>query len=153
MTDGAPWPVFAHHAPGLADFGRARLDANPSYLATVRPDVSPRVHPITAIVAPSVGLFVFMEPDSPKAHDLIARSSFALHNGVADNEGTGGEFSLRGHARLTKDPSHRVEATNAASYEPADRYLLFHLTIAEARALTYGDIPAPFPRRWRHGRS
>ena len=67
-------------------------------------DGRPRVHP----VAPIVGggrLFVFMEPTSPKVHDLRERCSYALHNGVPDTYGTGGEFSVSGVATPLDDPA------------------------------------------------
>jgi hypothetical protein len=35
------------------------------------------------------------EPTSPKGADLRERGWFALHNGVPDNAGTGGEASVR----------------------------------------------------------
>ena len=63
------WAEFASSNPDLAAFGAARLTALPAYLATVRADGSPRVHPITPVLAPS-GLYVFMEPTSPKGVDL-----------------------------------------------------------------------------------
>src|SRR5262249_8174128 len=44
------WGHFAAAEPELADFARARLHGKPSYLATVRADGSPRVHPVTPIV-------------------------------------------------------------------------------------------------------
>jgi hypothetical protein len=75
----------------LASFGEGRLHAAPAYLATVRPDGSPRVHPVTPIIGAG-GLFLFMEPTSPKGRDLHERGWFAMHSGVPGGEGTGGEF-------------------------------------------------------------
>ena len=69
------WPQFAASNPELAAFGATRLVSSPAYLATIRPDGSPRVHPVSPIVAPS-GLFLFMEPTSPKAADLRDRAEF-----------------------------------------------------------------------------
>jgi hypothetical protein len=89
-----------------------------------------------------------MEPTSPKGHDLRERGSYALHNGVADNDGTGGEFFLSGFAHESDDPQLRAAARTAASYEPADRYILFVLGINEARANGYGDVRLPDPARW-----
>jgi hypothetical protein len=56
------------------------LRAAPAYLATVRADGSPRVHPVTPIV--TEGLYVFMESTPPKGADLPVRSQCARHNGV-----------------------------------------------------------------------
>jgi hypothetical protein len=74
---------------------------------------------------------------------------FALHNGVPDGDGTGGEFFVRGVAEPVEDPAARSVAAAAASFEAADRYVLFELTVAEARCNGYGDVTLPDPRRWR----
>ena len=89
------WRDFAKREPDLARFGAGRLTAAPAYLATVRKSGAPRVHPVTPIFAGD-GLFLFMEPTSPKRRDLLERGFFALHSGVPDNAGTGGEFSASG---------------------------------------------------------
>ena len=39
------WSQFAAAAPDLAAFGKQRLEKRIAYLATIRPDGSPRVHP------------------------------------------------------------------------------------------------------------
>jgi hypothetical protein len=142
------WGEFAAAEPELAAFVAARLQSAPSYLATVRADGSPRVHPVTPIVT-AAGLYVFMEPTSPKGADLRARRSFALHNGVADNAGTGGETAVRGDGRAVDDPSVRGQVIAAASYDPDDRYVLFELQPTEVRANGYGDVTLPEHRHWR----
>jgi hypothetical protein len=141
------WGEFAQEAPELATFGADRLSVSPAYLATVRGDGSPRVHPISPIIG-SGRLFVFMEPNSPKGRDLRERGSFALHNGVPDTFGTGGEFIVIGDGAVVDDPAARSIATDHAGYAPEDRYVLFELTIDEARANGYGDVALPDPRRW-----
>ena len=105
------------------------------------------VHPVTPIVAPG-GLYVFMEPTSPKGRDLRERRQFAMHNGVPDMNGTGGEFFLRGEGVPVEDGAVRTEVIAASSYEPADRYILFELLVASARANGYGDVTLPDPARW-----
>jgi Pyridoxamine 5'-phosphate oxidase len=143
----ASWGEFEAQAPVLAAFGAERLTAAAAYLATLRLNGRPRVHP----VAPIVGggrLFVFMEPTSPKAHDLGERDWYALHNGVPDTFGTGGEFFVSGRASLVDDPQLRNVASEAASYQPEDRYVLFELGINEARCNGYGDIALPVPGHW-----
>ena len=120
----------------------------PSYLATLRNDGAPRVHPVTPVVAED-DLFVFMEPTSPKGRDLRERGRYALHNGVPDTEGSGGEFFVSGTGRLVDDPATRAIAERAASYDPAARYVLFELLLDEARCNGYGDVEMPEHRRWR----
>src|SRR5687767_6093784 len=102
----ARWGDFAAAEPELAAFVWERLRTAPAYLATVRADGAPRVHPVTPI-ATADGLYVFMEPTSPKGTDLRERGWFALHNAVPDNAGTGGEASLRGTGRAVDDDAVR----------------------------------------------
>ncbi len=59
------WKMLQGAAPGLAAFGEARLSSGVAYLATVKTDGSPRVHPVTPILGDG-RLFLFMEPSSPK---------------------------------------------------------------------------------------
>ena len=141
------WSDFARDVPELAAFGAGRLLAGPAYLATVAADGLPRVHPVTPIVAPH-GLYVFMEPTSPKGRDLRERRGFAIHNGVPDMNGTGGEFFARGEGVAVEDAAERADVVAASTYEPADRYLLFELLVGSARANGYGDVTLPDPARW-----
>jgi hypothetical protein len=144
------WGEFSVQAPQLARFGADRLTVSPAYLATVRPSGAPRVHPVTPIVTPR-GVFLFMEPTSPKGRDLRDRRRFALHNGVPDDAGSGGEFYVAGVGVPVDDPSVRAEVEEAATYPPAERYVLFELLVSEARCNGYGDIDLPDPTRWSAG--
>lgn len=141
------WGELAGRAPELASFGADRLTARPAYLATVRRNGTPRVHPVTPVVTPQ-GLFLFMEPASPKGRDLRERGRYALHNGVPDNEGSGGEFSLTGRGLAVDDPAVWEVVADSAGYPVMDRYVLFELMVDEARCLGYGDTALPTPRRW-----
>ena len=143
-----PWGAFATQAPALAEFGTQRLAAVPAYLATLDYLSAPRVHPVTPIVGEG-RLFLFMEPTSPKGDDIVRRGVYALHCLVADANGTGGEFYIRGRGERIDGPQLRAIAAQAASYTPQDRYVLFELRIAEARSNGYGDVALPEPRSWR----
>jgi Pyridoxamine 5'-phosphate oxidase len=142
------WGEFAGVEPELASFGADRLGNSPAYLATVRDDGAPRVHPVTPVVTAD-GLFVFMEPTSPKGRDLRERGRYALHNGVPDDDGSGGEFFVSGTGHPVEDAAIRATVVEAATYEPAERYLLFELQLGEARCNGYGDVPLPDHRHWR----
>jgi hypothetical protein len=140
------WHEFTQLAPELAEFGAARFGGGVAYLGTVRPDGGPRVHPVTPILAEE--LFLFMEPTSPKGHDLQRDPRFTLHCAVEDMGGGGGEFYVRGRAALTADPQLRRQASAAASYTPADRYVLFVLRLDFAFMNQYTEDGAQ-SRRWR----
>jgi hypothetical protein len=141
------WAAFAEAEPELAAFGAGRLGTPPAYLATLRSDGTPRVHPVTPVLTAD-GLYVFMEPTSPKGRDLRESGRYSMHNGVPDTDGTGGEFSVRGVAVPVDEAATRATAVEAASYSPADRYVLFELLVDEARCNGYGDVPLPEHRRW-----
>lgn len=141
----ATWREFAQQAPELAAFGEARFGSGVAYLGTVRADGSPRVHPVTPIIGEQ--LFLFMEPTSPKGRDLQRDGRYALHCAVEDTEGGGGEFYVRGWATLTDDPLLRMQAVQAASYTPQERYILFVLEIDFAFMNIYTD-DATRSQRW-----
>jgi hypothetical protein len=144
------WGDFAAAEPELAEFVAQRLRAAPAYLATVGAGGVPRVHPVTPIFT-AEGLYLFMEPTSPKGVDLRERGAFALHNGVPDDSGTGGEASVRGTGAPVDDADVRATVAAAANYSPAERYVLFELRPAEVRSNGYGDVTLPAHRRWRAG--
>lgn len=144
------WQRLQEHAPSLAAFGERRLTSRVAYLATVGDDGVPRVHPVTPIVAPG-RLMVFMEPTSPKGHDLRRGSRYALHCAVEDDEGGGGEFRVRGAATSVSDPQLRAIAAEHAPYQPSEHYVLFELLVADAFSTTYEADGTPVRERWVSG--
>ncbi len=144
------WNALEQDAAELAATGARRLNGRVTYLATVRLDGSPRVHPVTPIIGEG-RLYVFMEPTSPKGRDLERGSRFALHCGVEDNEGGGGEFIVSGTSVRRQHTGAREQAARLASYPIEDRYILFELLPDEATATTYGDS-GPVRVSWRIGR-
>ena len=142
------WKEFAQQAPDLAEFGYGRFQNGVAYLGTTRPDGSARVHPVTPIVGEQ--LFLFMEPTSPKGKDLQRDPRYTLHCSVEDSDGGGGEFYVRGRAKLVSDTAVREQAVRAASYAPQERYILFVLTVDFAFMNTYDDEGA-HPQRWHAG--
>src|SRR5215469_12086838 len=135
------WHDFALAEPELSAFGEVRLQSGPGYLATVRSDGMPRVHPVTPIIGEG-HLLLFMEPTSPKAHELQRGSGYALHCWVSSNDGGEGEFWLAGHAVLTDSPAMRELATKYG-YQPQDRYILFELAVESAFSTIYSDAGEP----------
>ena len=137
------WSGFAGAAPAVAAFGEARLREGIAFLATIRRDGSPRVHPVTPDIIDG-HLVVFMEPTSPKRHDLLRDPRYSLHAYVAPF-GTNGEFVCRGTAEpVTGDA--RVEFGKKAP-NMKDRYVLFELCIGEALRTVYVE-DTPDRMRW-----
>jgi hypothetical protein len=142
------WHDFALAEPALAAFGEARLRSGPpAYLATVRADGMPRVHPVTPILGEG-HLLLFMEPTSPKGRDLQRGSGYALHSWVSSNDGGEGEFWVAGHALFTDDLALR-ELAATSGYQPQDRYILCELTVESAASTLYSETGEPIRKRWK----
>jgi hypothetical protein len=79
-----------------------------AFLATVRADGSPRVHPVAPWLAAGC-MFVRMCQTSPKIRDLERDSRYALHSLMDNFEGIGGEISVarRPHASKTRSSSRQ----------------------------------------------
>jgi hypothetical protein len=131
----------------MAEFGLKRLEYRVMYLATVRKNGYPRVHPFTPFVA-SGHLFAFMEPTSPKALDLQRNGLYAIHSLVTDMNGTNGEFTIAGPAHLVRDSTTRDLAVTGCPYSPKDRYICFEFKLNECITNTYVD-GVPKTRRWK----
>jgi hypothetical protein len=145
------WKILEDQQPELVAFGAERLNGKVAYLATIRKDSSPRVHPMTPIIGQG-HFFVFMEPTSPKGHDLQRDGRSAIHCAVSDNSGASGEFNITGHAHLIDDATLRTLAVSLASYEPADRYILFEFDIESAASTVYSEDRA-VRRFWKRAES
>jgi hypothetical protein len=142
------WADFAVAASRLEAFGRLRLEHRVAYLATIRADGSPRLHPVSPFVGAGC-LYLYMEPTSPKGADLRRDSRYALHCGVEDDSGGGGEFSVAGRAQEVTDPRRRSEAfacARDAGYKPAERHVVFELKLGHVLATTYEN--GPRRERW-----
>ena len=146
------WSEFLAAASELAAYGEHRLERRIAYLATIRSDGSPRVHPVSPFIAQGK-LLLYMEPTSPKRRDLHRDSRYAMHTAVEDNSGGEGEFLVRGRAAEIDDTETRAqvfEQAKAIGYNPQDRYVLFELRISEAIATIYHD-GEPKRTRWKAG--
>jgi hypothetical protein len=141
------WKILEEQRPELAAFGAERLNGKVAYLATIRKDGSPRLHPMTPIIGQG-HFFVFMEPTSPKGHDLQRDGRFAIHCAVSDNSGASGEFSITGHAQRIDDAELRALAVSLASYEVAERYILFEFDIKSAASTVYAE-DRPVRQSWK----
>ena len=148
MTAEFSWQDFASAHPELCDFGASRFKEGPAFLATIRKDGSPRIHPVDPDVIDG-HLLVFMEPTSPKGHDLLRDPRYTLHTYVARG-GTNGEFFCRGTARAITGEMRIKLGLRAPNMK--DRYVLFELFIAEARRTVYvGNDFRPIHTRWNAG--
>jgi hypothetical protein len=146
------WSDFAAEQPEMAEAARALVYQHRvglGYLATIRKDGGPRVHPVCPVIA-NGGLYVFVGNQSPKVHDLRRDDRYALHAfpclDVDD------EFSVSGRARHIDDPeTHRIvyeayTSTGATS----SNHTLFELFLERALHAKYGPRPSwpPAYTKW-----
>ena len=82
------WQALEDGNKELAEFGRKRFASNHvAYMATIRKDGSPRVHPMTPIVGQG-RLFFFTDPPDLKGRDLRRDRRYAIHCSVENQDGT-----------------------------------------------------------------
>lgn len=147
----ANWSEFESASPEIAAIGRALLERHGlAYLATVRPDGAPRVHPVSPLIA--AGRLVIATPrSSPKARDQLADGRYMLHMlpGADDRE-----FSLRGRVAAVTDAGVWADANAQAHYVRAEDYL-FEYDIVEAATAYWVNVGQPgtyaVRTRWREG--
>ncbi len=94
------WGEFAESSPELALVGARLFEEHQiAYLATVRRDGSPRLHPVTPVRAGD-GLYVAVNCASPKRWDLERDRRYALHAPLGDQDE---EFVITGVVRRVND--------------------------------------------------
>lgn len=99
----ATWQEFELAAPEIAAAGRKLLyqfGPGLAFLATVRKDGAPRLHPICPTVVDG-DLYGLILPASPKFGDLKSDGRFALHTFPA--AGVDDEFLVMGRAHFVAD--------------------------------------------------
>jgi hypothetical protein len=113
MQTDVSWQEFAAARPDLADAGRALLyqfGVGLAFLATVRPDGGPRLHPICPVLV--CGRLLAHVIPSPKRSDLHRDPRYALHSFPTD--GDEDAFYLSGTVEPVTDVA--VAAAGAAQF-------------------------------------
>jgi hypothetical protein len=158
----ASWGEFARERPDLAGAGRELLyqfGVGLAFLATIRKDTGPRLHPICPLLNES-GIFAFIIP-SPKQEDLRRDERFAMHSFPCENNEDA--FYLTGLAERVQDLRVREELakqfvserSESGAAHPADTHVLFEFKPAKCmvtRTTGHGD-PNPRHTVWRDSKS
>lgn len=138
------WPTFSIAAPVLAGAIRDLLHQygpGLGYLATVRSDGGPRVHPVSPVVTDD-GLYCFVIR-SPKRNDLDRDGRYALHAFPAEDSND--EAYLAGYAYPVVDTERRRAVATAYRAAPQVDWRLYEFTVEVAMVST-----ASHPHRtWR----
>ena len=122
-----------------------------AYLATVRADGGPRVHPVTISVHDG-GLYVFLVHGTPKGADLLRDPRYALHSFPSLPARTldsyvDDEIVIAGTAEPIEDPERRAEVAAVHNDTVHDRDLLFELRLDRVQHKTRYGGSAVY-RRW-----
>lgn len=138
--------------PGMAEAGRAliyQFRVGLGYLASIRKDGGPRVHPVCPVIAAG-GLYVFIGNQSPKVHDLLRDGRYALHSFSSPD--VDDEFYVSGSATRVDDPAVRqvVYDTYTATGAFTSNDTLFELWLERALHSKYGPRPSwpPVYTKW-----
>nr|WP_296072301.1 pyridoxamine 5'-phosphate oxidase family protein [uncultured Actinoplanes sp.] len=154
----ASWSDFAAAEPSLAAGIRALLQQygpGMGYLATVRADGGPRVHPVSPVLTDD-GLYCFIV-DSPKRRDLDRDGRYALHSYPPEENDD--EAYLTGRAVPVHDQAVIARLAGALRASPDVDWRLYELLIETATLRRHGPsgaLPlsaaptvAPRSRTWR----
>src|SRR5215212_6326090 len=95
--DVVSWGEFSARDARLSVHVAERISGRLCYLATIRSDGHPRVHPVGLNIRGGQ-LIVPMSPTSPKGKDLRRSGRYSAHCAVEDNDGGHGEVLLTGMA-------------------------------------------------------
>ena len=149
----ATWAEFAEAAPEMAALGlELRAKFGLAFLATVRKDRSPRLHPVCPFIVRG-RLFIATSPKSPKRYDLKRDGRYVLHMLPGKNDA---EFQVRGRARFVTDaetktmvlaegPEAGIQPDGALlNLKPEE--LLFEYDIEEAMMAYWENVGQPDTR-------
>jgi hypothetical protein len=156
----ARWSEFAEVRPEMAGVLTELLGWIPiTYLATVRRDGAPRVHPVAPVIAGG-RIFVAVPEWSPKRWDLKRDGRYAMHalpgkwrEGGEHGKIGDDEFYMTGRARLVEDEETLRLVASAAGHEIKAGDWVFELGIEMVMTAYWEKVgePGTYPVRefWR----
>jgi hypothetical protein len=146
------WTEFQRQQPALAEAGRGQFYQHGlglGFLATVRRDGGPRVHPVCPVIS-TAGLHVLILP-GPKRADLHRDGRYSLHSEMVPPprqddgfavSGTAAEITDTATAQIVRD---QVIKDFGELWPGYDTLALFELSVASC-LLTLTEADAGFPK-------
>ena len=153
------WSQFEGEQPELAAKGRNLLTfagLGLGYLATVRGDGGPRLHPFCPVFHEG-GLYGLILPESPKCGDLVRDGRYAIHSFPLENKDD--EFYITGRVAPRDDLVEavrkaflaQVDTTTSSGDEACFEFLIERALLAEYPVRGEGPSWPPVYTKWRAG--
>ena len=149
----AIWAEFAAAAPEMAQRGAARFAIGYAFIATTSSDGSPRLHPMTPLIAGG-RLLAFVAVHTVKYPNLLRDPRYSLHAVLGESDE---EFLVTGRAAVSNDWSSRMLAAAAAREigMTSRDDVLFEFHIERAHWAVWDGLGTPDIRRraerWQEG--
>ena len=130
------WDALKHENPELAMIGRRLLfQSQPhvgfAFLATLRKDGAPRLHPVSIILS-NDHLYVMIPTTSPKCADLLRDGRFAMQAFPPPDNESYEEFYLSGYAGAIEEISKRRRLISDTQIKAGEDEALFELHLDRA---------------------
>ena len=138
------WKKLAEADPALAEAGSNQLfqfGVGLAFLATIRRDGSPRLHPVCPVLSDS-HLYILVLPNSPKRWDLQRDGHYSLQAFPQDRPDSD-EFYLSGIAHLVNDSRKKSAVLADAKHHASVAEILFELLIERAMLTTWEGFGTP----------
>ena len=141
------WNEFVCDQPELAGEGKrmflqTREYVGLAFLATLRKDGAPRLHPVSVVFSQE-GLFVFIPGSSPKCADLLRDGRYALQAFPPTQNEAGMEFCLSGAAQCIQSLARREAIIAETGVHVAEHEVCFELLLDRAMFTSLVDRDTP----------
>jgi hypothetical protein len=154
------WNDFSAEEPEIAMLDgkllfRSREHVGYAFIATLRKDGAPRLHPISVILSKG-HLYVVIPRPSPKCIDLLRDGRYAVQAFPLSPNAPGDEFYLAGCAYQVRDPNISQGLTEDTKVTVEENETLFELFVERAmytELVNRGAVNEhPIRRKWRANR-
>ena len=138
------WKDFSEASPELARLGKDHLfqhGVGLAFLATVRKDGAPRLHPVCPVISQG-GLYVLILPQSPKRADLEVDGRYAMQ-AFPQPKPDSDEFYLAGQANRIDNPQVCSRVVEDAKHQASPDEILFELEIGRAMHTRWEGFGTP----------
>jgi hypothetical protein len=130
------WSEFKHENPQLAMYGKrllfqSRPQVGYAFLATLREDGAPRLHPVSLVLS-NDHLYLLIPPSSPKCSDLLRDGRFAMQAFPPPDNESNEEYFLSGSATSIQDPALRQALIADTDIKVEQNEVLFELLFDRA---------------------